>query len=30
VIPGWDDIKDTEARKGKKWSEVGSYTDHAE
>ncbi len=28
-IPTWDDIKDKEVRKGKKWSDVGKYTDYA-
>lgn len=29
IISTWDDIKDKEARKGKKWSDVGTHTDYA-
>lgn len=29
LIPTWDEIKEKEARKGKKWDEVGDYTDYA-
>lgn len=29
LIPTWDEIKAKEARKGKKWAELGDYTDYA-
>lgn len=29
LIPTWDEIKEKEVRKGKRWNEVGDYTDYA-